>query len=91
MITAGKIGTYIRQADGVERVYVTFYRKTEGFLGLKDSIQVGTMVLNEGVTKEEAEQAIELETKDYSDVIEFIPQLDDNGVQTSWFRARPKA
>lgn len=91
MITAGKIGTYIRQADGVERVYVTFYRKTAGFLGLKDAIQVGTMVLNEGVTKEEAEQAIELETKDYSDVIEFIPQLDDNGVQTSWFRARPKA
>jgi hypothetical protein len=77
-------------SKGINRVLVCFKRETNSFLGLKTSHQFGTMVLDEGITEEQAREAIDTDA-DYSDQIEFIPQLDENGVQTDFFRARPKA
>lgn len=89
MITIHKVDNYTN-AQGIQRTYVCFKKAVDSFLGLKSSFQYGTMVLDLGITVEQATEALE-ESKDYSDQIEFIPQLDDNGVQTDFFRARPRA
>ena len=56
------------------RTLVVFVRETNGLGGLKTYAQFGSLLLNQGVTVEQATNSLTKE--DYSDEVEFVEKPD---------------
>ena len=82
-----KIGTYVPTTGdnaGKTRVFVCFVKNVQNpDFKLKSDTHYATMALDLGVTLEEAQADLDKD-KDYSDIIDFQPDGDNEG----FYRAR---